>query len=101
MDNNNRGFRRSTETFSSIDRGSFAIIEIQVPDGYDSRALMMRSALATAIAALSGNPIASFAQVPAPPPPLSPNLNVVQQSKGPVLTRVDEFYTVGPGPSST
>ena len=33
--------------------------------------------------------------------PLSPDLNVVKQSKGPVMTVVDEFYKVGPGPSSS
>jgi L-serine dehydratase len=32
---------------------------------------------------------------------LSPDLNVVKQSKGPVTTLADEFYKVGPGPSSS
>jgi L-serine dehydratase len=32
---------------------------------------------------------------------LSPDLNVVKSSKGPVMTVVDEFYKVGPGPSSS
>src|SRR5262249_1717511 len=32
---------------------------------------------------------------------LSPELNVVKQSKGPVMTVADEFYKVGPGPSSS
>jgi L-serine dehydratase len=32
---------------------------------------------------------------------LSPDLNVVKQSKGPVMTVLDEFYKVGPGPSSS
>ncbi len=66
---------------------------------------MMRSALATAIAALTGRPIAAFAQVPAKDPKtpvtLDPSLNVVKKSKGPVMTTVDEFYKVGPGPSSS
>ena len=30
-----------------------------------------------------------------------PTLNVVKESKGPVMTLVDEFYKVGPGPSSS
>ena len=34
-------------------------------------------------------------------PPLSADLDVVKKSKGPVLTTVDEFYKVGPGPSSS
>jgi L-serine dehydratase len=37
----------------------------------------------------------------APAPPLSNDLNVVKKGKGPVLTTVDEFYKVGPGPSSS
>ena len=32
---------------------------------------------------------------------LSPDLDVVKKSKGPVMTVVDEFYKVGPGPSSS
>jgi len=32
---------------------------------------------------------------------MSPDLNVVKQSKGPVMTVVDEMYKVGPGPSSS
>lgn len=64
---------------------------------------MMRSALATAIAALTGNPIAAFAQTPATAPMagMSQTLNVVKRSKGPVLTTVEEMYKVGPGPSSS
>ena len=34
-------------------------------------------------------------------PPLSPDLEVVKKSKGPVLTVLEEFYKVGPGPSSS
>ena len=33
--------------------------------------------------------------------PLSPALNVVKEQKGPVMTTLDEFYKVGPGPSSS
>jgi len=32
---------------------------------------------------------------------LSPDLDVVKRSKGPVMTVLDEFYKVGPGPSSS
>jgi L-serine dehydratase len=32
---------------------------------------------------------------------LSPDLEIVRQSKGPVMTVLDEFYKVGPGPSSS
>jgi len=34
-------------------------------------------------------------------PSLSPDLALVQQSKGPVMTVLEEFYKVGPGPSSS
>src|SRR5258708_28818633 len=32
---------------------------------------------------------------------LSPDLDVVKRSKGPVMTVLEEFYKVGPGPSSS
>ena len=39
---------------------------------------------------------------PGPPtPPLAADLNVVKKGQGPVMTTVDEFYKVGPGPSSS
>ncbi|MGH6965258.1 MAG: L-serine ammonia-lyase [Phenylobacterium sp.] len=62
---------------------------------------MMRSSLAVAIAALTGRPVASIAQTPAKAPPLDPKLDVVVKGKGPIVTLVDEFYKVGPGPSSS
>jgi L-serine dehydratase len=34
-------------------------------------------------------------------PGLSPDLAVVQQSKGPIMTVLEEFYKMGPGPSSS
>ena len=37
----------------------------------------------------------------APAVPLSPDLDVVKKAKGPVMTVLDEFYKVGPGPSSS
>ena len=32
---------------------------------------------------------------------VSADLNVVKKSKGPVMTTLEEFYKVGPGPSSS
>jgi L-serine dehydratase len=91
-----------------ISERGFAIPELdytEPPLGSDRRAFMMRSALATAIVALTGRPLAAFAQTPATDPvvnvTLDPSLNVVKQSKGPVMTLIDEFYKVGPGPSSS
>jgi L-serine dehydratase len=75
------------------------------PAGSDRRTFMMRSAMATTIALVGGTPSALWAQAPAGAPigsaPVDPNLNVVKKSKGPVMTLVDEFYKVGPGPSSS
>ena len=39
---------------------------------------------------------------PAPAAPaMSPDLEVVKKEKGPILTTLDEFYKMGPGPSSS
>ena len=38
---------------------------------------------------------------PPAPPTLSPDLAVVKTSKGPIMTTLDEFYKMGPGPSSS
>jgi len=88
------------------DERNAAIPELDLsepPRGSDRRAFMMRSALAVAIATLTNRPIAAFAAQPAksPAPKLDPKLDVVRKSKGPVMTTVDEFYKVGPGPSSS
>jgi L-serine dehydratase len=77
--------------------------------GVDRRAFMMRSALVGAVAVLNGcspaTPQQTAAPPPAPPVPqgskLSPDLDVVKKSKGPVMTTLEEFYKVGPGPSSS
>src|SRR5436190_18865922 len=76
------------------------------PAGSDRRAFMMQSAMVAAIVAVGGRASPLFGQVPAQAPPLGaqavdPNLEVVKKSKGPVMTLVDEFYKVGPGPSSS
>ena len=76
------------------------------PAGSDRRSFMMQSAMVSAIIAVGGRPSPLFGQVPATAPPLGskpvdPNLDVVKKSKGPVMTLVDEFYKVGPGPSSS
>jgi len=83
----------------------------EVPAGVDRRAFMMRSALVGAMAVLTGcskeSPEKAAAAAPPPPPaapaepPLSADLDVVKRAKGPVMTTIDEFYKVGPGPSSS
>jgi L-serine dehydratase len=83
-----------------------------IPLGVDRRAFMMRSAVIGAVAVITGCSRADVEQTagatpapaaPAPQsaPPLSPELEVVKKSKGPVMTTLDEFYKVGPGPSSS
>jgi L-serine dehydratase len=73
----------------------------------DRRAFMMRSALMGAMAVITGKAItpeaaAAAASTPAPTGTrLSPTLDVVKKAKGPVITTLDEFYKVGPGPSSS
>src|SRR5262245_21257862 len=86
------------------------LVSKAVPTGSDRRAFMMRSALVGVIAAATGcSAPSSTSNEGAPPavdpaastPPLSPDLDVVKKTKGPVMTTIDEFYKVGPGPSSS
>ena len=87
----------------------------EIPTGVDRRKFIMRSAVIGAAAVMNGC-ARSETEQKAPPPaaesapagaaappsvPLAPDLNVVMKAKGPVLTTVDEFYKVGPGPSSS
>ena len=79
----------------------------EVPDGVDRRTFFMRSALIGATAIILDRPVPAQQRAnrsiasPPPTPQLSPTLNVVKEQKGPVLTTLDEFYKVGPGPSSS
>jgi L-serine dehydratase len=80
----------------------------ELPDGVDRRAFMMRSALVGAVAVITGcseSKPAQPATAPAPPtpapPPLADELDVVRRAKGPIMTTLEEFYKVGPGPSSS
>ena len=89
------------------------LIAHEIPQGVDRRSFLMRTAVGGAAAVLTGcapspeDKTAKAAATAAPQaaapsaPPLAPELNVVQKGKGPVLTTVDEFYKVGPGPSSS
>jgi L-serine dehydratase len=73
---------------------------------------MMRSAVLGAASVIAGcspssSEQATTASTAAPPAPaqtatkLSPELEVVKKSKGNVMTVLEEFYKVGPGPSSS
>ena len=83
---------------------------IEVPAGVDRRAFLMRTAVVGAASVITGcspaappaaNSRRAAAPRRAPKENVSPDLNVVKKSKGPVMTTIDEFYKVGPGPSSS
>ena len=100
----------------TIDRGpARPQAEPVTPTGLDRRAFLMRNAVIGAAAAMTGTtwtpearaqqaakeasqPKKTDAKMGAE---LSPELDVVKRSKGPVMTVADEFYKVGPGPSSS
>src|SRR5881394_2375286 len=82
-----------------------------MPTGIDRRSFLVRNAVIGAAAVMTGKawtPEARAAQAAKEAggaklgaSPLSPDLDVVKRSKGPVMTVLDEFYKVGPGPSSS
>ena len=75
----------------------------KVPRGVDRRTFLMRSGVIGATAVLTGRSISAQQQTAAAtaPPPLSKDLDVVKRESKPVMTTIDEFYKVGPGPSSS
>src|SRR4029077_21028153 len=87
----------------------------EAPAGVDRRRFLMRSATIGAAAVLTGcttqektaqvggetPPAPRAAQAALAAPALSDDLDVVKKAKGPVMTVLDEFYKVGPGPSSS
>src|SRR6187455_59364 len=80
----------------------------EVPENTDRRAFLMRSAVLGATAVITGRTVSAQqprAAAAAPPAKLntalSPTLDVVKKESKPVMTTVDEFYKVGPGPSSS
>jgi len=79
------------------------LLSQEVPTGVDRRTFLMRSAVVGATAVMTGRVVSAQERTErsTAAPPLAPELNVVQKGKGPVLTTVDEFYKVGPGPSSS
>jgi L-serine dehydratase len=70
----------------------------------------MRSAVLGAVSVITGRALTEEARAataaasmpaPAATTALSPDLDVARRSKGPVMTTIEEFYKVGPGPSSS
>src|SRR6267143_1337071 len=88
-------------------------ISREVPPGVDRRKFLMRSAVIGAAAVMTGRFVSAHERTvtavreslpvlpQAPSVPLDKNLNVVKKGQGPVMTVIDEFYKVGPGPSSS
>ena len=109
--------RSKDETFSALPETA------DVPSGIDRRAFLTRHAAIGAAAVMTGttwSPEARAQQAATEAgaqqakkaaaggdaglkmsSALSPDLDVVKSSKGPVMTVADEFYKVGPGPSSS
>ena len=89
------------------------LISQEVPPGVDRRNFLIRSAVGGAAAVMIGSTVSAQERIAmavktspvlpqaASTPPLSADLDVVKKGKGPVLTTADEFYKVGPGPSSS
>jgi L-serine dehydratase len=98
------------------DEPSLSFSEVlALPSNVDRRSFLMRNAVIGAAAVMTGTTwtpearaqqaareaTASKRDLRELGSTLSPNLDVVAQSKGPVITVADEFYKVGPGPSSS
>ena len=113
---------KTEEDVRDDDRDTFGPspeVPTEIPTGLDRRKFIFRSAVIGAAAVMNGcarsetrknrssagrssrrNHIGKNAATS----PLSrsiADLNVVKKAKGPVMTTVDEFYKVGPGPSSS
>ena len=98
------GFMRSRDSHRPLPKS------FDLPPGLNRRAFLLRHAAIGAAAILTGKgwtkearaqratTEASVAKLGAT---LSPDLNIVKEEKGPVLTVLEEFYKVGPGPSSS
>ena len=92
----------SNNPFESSD----PLISQEIPPGVDRRTFLMRSAVVGATTVMLGRSLSASERTLrsiAPPPSrlCSDDLNVVKKQKGPVMTTLDEFYKVGPGPSSS
>jgi L-serine dehydratase len=88
--------------------------EPTIPPGVDRRSFIMRNAVIGATAVMTGKtwtPEARAQQAAKEATKeaaqaklgsaMSPDLEVVKKSKGPIMTVLEEFYKVGPGPSSS
>jgi L-serine dehydratase len=93
------------------ERPASELLELSdLPSNVDRRTFLMRHAVIGAAATMTGTSwtmdaraqqATKEAAAPKLGGALSPDLNVVKASKGPVMILADEFYKVGPGPSSS
>src|SRR5262252_8538858 len=83
---------------------------LALPSNVDRRSFLIRNAVIGAAAVMTGSTwtpearaqqAAKEAAASKMGATLSPDLDVVAKSKGPVMAVADEFYKVGPGPSSS
>ena len=108
---------KDDDLFPALPEGS------DLPSGIDRRMFLMRNAAISAAAVMTGTTWTSEARAQQAATEasaqqaaraaakddaglkmssaLSPDLNTVKKSKGPVMTVLEEFYKVGPGPSSS
>src|SRR5688572_14412178 len=101
----------TNDSVTDSDRTRNDVTAEELPAGVDRRTFLMRSAVVGAAAVLTGREVSAdeqkkkaSAEAKAPrklSTDLSPSLDVVKKSKGPVMTTLEEFYKVGPGPSSS
>jgi len=81
------------------------LASVEVPPGVDRRSFLIRSAVVGAAALMTGKNLSAaertYEAVKSMPPPLSYGLYVHRRAEGPIITLSDEFYKVGPGPSSS
>lgn len=110
--NNFNNSLRSTEETDEKDRKDLLgstkdVISHEIPPGVDRRSFLIRSAVVGAAALMTGRTLSAadrtYEAVKSMPPPLNitRGLFVHSVAKGPIVTTVDEFYKVGPGPSSS
>jgi L-serine dehydratase len=109
MENSFKGFEGIPGACASGECGSCGV-ESKKSDGLSRRDFgyaALTAAAASVLAGCSGGPKqteqkAEPAQPAAPAAPaMSQDLEVVKKAKGPIMTTLEEFYKMGPGPSSS
>jgi L-serine dehydratase len=102
--------KHDSEMASSPDPDRDDLIADELPTDVDRRTFLMRSAVVGAAAVLTGREVSAEEQKAKASTEakarklsteMSPSLEVVKKAKGPVMTTLEEFYKVGPGPSSS